>query len=91
MDIHVQLFSVLRECLPPEAERGRATIELPEGTTLDGLVSQLGLAERLRLLPGQSLKEADWQIMLNGSFEQDMDRILHDGDQVSVFPPLSGG
>jgi molybdopterin converting factor small subunit len=91
VQVHIQLFSVLRECLPSEAERGRATIELPAGTKLDGLVSHLGLVEKLRLQPGQSLLEADWPVMLNGSLQRSLDRVLEDGDQVSVFPPLSGG
>ena len=91
MQIHLQLLSVLRECLPPDAQRGRATVYLPEGTTLQGLISHFGLDRRLGLASGQTLINVDWQVMLNGKFEKDMDRVLQDGDQVSVFPPLAGG
>jgi molybdopterin converting factor small subunit len=91
LQIHLQLFSVLRECLPPDAQRGRATVDLPAGTTLQGLVSHLGLDQRLGLAPDQELIDVDWQVMFNGKFQKDMDRVLQDGDQVSVFPPLAGG
>ena len=34
MQINVQLFSILRDCLPPDADRGKAIITLPEEFTL---------------------------------------------------------
>ncbi len=96
MQIHVQLFSILRDCLPPEAEaqgssRGKATITLPEGATLADLVSHLGVDRHLGCTAAELTSKASWQVMVSGQFELDMEHVLQDGDQVRIFPPISGG
>lgn len=91
MQIQVQLFSILRDCLPPEAERGQATVTLPGGATLSDLVTHLGIDRQLGYEAGEVTSKASWQVMVSGQFELDMGRVLKDGDQVSIFPPITGG
>ncbi|HSJ53192.1 MAG TPA: MoaD/ThiS family protein [Anaerolineae bacterium] len=91
MQIHVQLLSILRNCLPPGAERGQATVTLPANATLADLVTHLGIDRYLGLPTGDIISRANWQIRVSGQFEMDMERVLQDGDEVCVFPPVSGG
>jgi len=79
MQIHVHLFSILREHLPPGGERGRATVTLPEGVTVADLIAHLGIARRVRL------------VTVNGVQEKDRGRPLQDGDDVKLFPAMVGG
>lgn len=91
MQVEVQLFSFLRDCLPPDTERGRITVELSAGNTVDDLFKQLELN---RCLPGDRSLEAEldsWQISVNGEFVSDLSRVLQPGDQVLVFPHMAGG
>jgi sulfur carrier protein ThiS len=78
MQLHVKLFSRFRERLPREA-RGKATIELPSGTSVGHLLDHLGIAGRIQL------------ISINGEPETDRSRPLHDGDTVHIFPFVVGG
>ncbi len=91
MKIQVQLFSILRDCLPPDAERGQATIALPDGATLADLVTHLGIDQQLGYSAPEIITRAAWQVVINGSFASDIERSLQDGDQVQIFPPLAGG
>ncbi len=79
MQVHVHLFSVLRERLPPGSERGRATVTLPEGAAVADLIARLGITRRVRL------------VVVNGVQEEDRQRPLQDGDQVKLFPTMVGG
>ncbi len=78
MRVHVQLMSRFRAHLPPEA-RGEADIELTNGATLGDLVEQLAIHRRVKLCA------------VNGEHERDLNRVLHDGDSVRVFPFVVGG
>jgi molybdopterin converting factor small subunit len=91
MKVQVQLFANLRECLPESAERGRADVNLPEGSSLIELFDVLGV-ERC-MSGGASFEEqaSAWQISVNGEFLQDLHLMLRDGDQVIVFPHMAGG
>jgi molybdopterin converting factor small subunit len=91
MRIEVQLFSILRDCLPPDAERGRATIHMPDGATLADLVTYLGIDRRLGFSATDVVGRAGWQVMVSGEYTPDVDRVLRDGDQVRIFPPVAGG
>ncbi len=90
MKVHVQLFSLLRECLPGDAERGKAIVELQENSSVMGLFEHLGID---RCLGGTRLVEQleSWQISVNGEFIQDLNLALKDGDLVIVFPHMAGG
>jgi molybdopterin converting factor small subunit len=78
MQVQVKLFSRFREHLPPEA-RGEATIQLPDGATIDDLVDRLGIVRRIKL------------ITINGERQADYSRRLYDGDKVRIFPVVVGG
>jgi molybdopterin converting factor small subunit len=91
MQIHVQLLSILRDCLPLNAERGKATVTLPQGATLADLAEHLGIDEYLGYDAAELTSRAAWQVMVSGQFELDMGRVLQDGDEVRIFPPVSGG
>lgn len=91
MQVQVQLFSILRDCLPPGAQRGLTAVLVPDGATLKDLIVQLGIDQRLRLEAGAVASGAGWQITVNGRFEPDVERVLQDGDQVRIFPPVAGG
>lgn len=91
MRIDVQIFSILRDCLPPDAERGQATLSLPEGATLADLVAHLGIDRRLGYGATDVVAKAGWQVIVSGKYEPDMERVLRDGDQVRIFPPVAGG
>ncbi len=77
MQIRVQLFSILRDRLPPEA-KGRTVLKLEEGTTLADILNELGIERKV-------------VISLNGAYESDRTLQLHDGDQVKIFTAVSGG
>lgn len=79
MQIHIHLFSILREHLPPGGERGRATVVLAEGATIADLIAHLGITRPVRL------------VVVNGSQEKNHQRPLQDGDQIKLFPPMIGG
>ncbi|MFA9405821.1 MAG: MoaD/ThiS family protein [Anaerolineales bacterium] len=77
LDIHLQLYSILREKLPSDA-KGRTVMQLDEGATLADLLDELGI----------NLKVV---ISVNGDHEPDKSRQLRDGDHVRIFSAISGG
>ena len=91
MEIRVHLFSILRDVLPPEANRGQATITLPEGATLADLIVHLGIDTYLGFSPEGVIEEAGWQVNVAGKFGATADRVLNDGDTVLMMPHVSGG
>jgi molybdopterin converting factor small subunit len=91
MLIQVQLFAHLRDCLPLDAERGKAQIEIPTQASLLDLFSCLEIERCLG--EGKTIVDQieSWQISVNGEFTQDFEYVLKDGDQVIVFPHMAGG
>lgn len=77
MEIHLQLYSILREKLPFDAKR-RAVLQLDEGATLADLLNELDIKRRV-------------VISVNGVHESDKSRQLKDGDAVKIFSSVSGG
>ena len=77
LDIHLQLYSILREKLPPAAE-GRVLWQMKEGVTLADLLDELDISRRV-------------VISVNGDHEIDRSRKLLDGDEVKIFSSISGG
>jgi thiamine biosynthesis protein ThiS len=77
LEIDLQLFSILREKLPPE-KKGRTIVTLNEGTTLAGLLQELDINRRVA-------------ISVNGLQESDHSRQLADKDQVKIFTSVGGG
>jgi thiamine biosynthesis protein ThiS len=77
LEVNLQLYSVLREKLPPEA-KGRAVLRLDEGATLADLLAELDIKRRV-------------VISVNEEHEADNLRQLQDGDKVKIFSSVSGG
>ena len=77
LEIQVQLYSILREQLPLDAE-GRAVLHFDEGVTLADLLNQLDISHRV-------------VISVNEVHVQDKSHQLRDGDKVKIFPSISGG
>ena len=82
MKINVKLYGVLRRYRPETAvgaPHHPFTIALPDDARVIHLVEALGM-------PSGSLNAAS----INAE-AVDIDAVLHDGDQVSLFPPTAGG
>lgn len=77
MEIHLQLYSVLRERLPAEA-KGRAVLQLDEGAMLADILEIFDIHRRV-------------VISVNNEHETDTARSLSDGDEVKIFSSISGG
>jgi len=77
MEIHIQLFSILREKLPPEA-KGRTVLFLDEGISVQDLLKELKINRRVA-------------VSINDQQELDHSRKLKDGDTVKVFSSVGGG
>ena len=77
LKIHLQLYSILREKLPPEAN-GQAVLQLNDGASLKDLLDELDITRKV-------------VISVNGDHESDISRRLQEGDQVKIFSSISGG
>ena len=77
VEVHLQLYSILREKLPPEA-RGKAFLQLEEGATIDSILKEFGITRRV-------------VVSVNSEHEPDKSRQLRDGDQIKIFSAISGG
>lgn len=77
MEIQLQLFSILREKLPPEDD-GRTVLDLEEGATLADLMQELNITRKV-------------VVSVNNVQETDHSRQLNDGDVVMLFSSVSGG
>ncbi len=84
MRIEVRLFASLRDRFPDDA-RGRGSVELDEGATLGDLIERLEIPDPLaQMVLVDGLQEPR-------SREERANRVLVDGQTVSIFPPIAGG
>ena len=60
-------------------------LELPEGATVGHLAGEM-----LRLHPTMCSRPSSLVVAVNQEY-QDHDHPLHDGDEVALIPPVSGG
>lgn len=83
MQVRVISFGILKEWLGPAA----APVELPEGATVEMLLERLrtSLLERA---PKEAFRGI--AVSVNAEYAQAGD-ILHEGDEVGLLPPVSGG
>jgi molybdopterin converting factor small subunit len=79
MQVKVQLFATLRDYSPDGAKNEPFIVELAEGDTLRSLLDRLQLPEKMPKI-----------LLVNGAHRKEPDE-LHEGDSVSIFPPLAGG
>jgi len=81
MRVKVKLFARLREM----AGTARLEVQLKEGATVSDMLAQLGTEfPRLGSVTTPVIVSVNQQFV---SFEA----LLHDGDEVALFPPVSGG
>lgn len=83
MRIEAQLFAVLRE----RAGSGSVVAELPEGATVADALAAFG-REHPKL--GEALAEMPVVMAVNHEYARP-DQILHEGDELALVPPVSGG
>ena len=77
--VEVALFATLRKYHPNKPETGAVWLEVPAGTTIDGLLEILGIqAEKTK------------QTFVS-SRQRDGDYVIQDGERVGIFPPIAGG
>ncbi len=89
MNVNVQLFSILRDCLP--SDKSWTAVTLPDGATLADLMVHLGIDQRLGYNPQDIITKAEWLVLINKSGENDTGRTLQEGDKVQIFPSVAGG
>ncbi len=79
--VRVLAFARLRELLG----FGEGSVDVPDGTTLDGLWAQLaaGSSELAGL-------RASTRFARNGELA-DGDTVVRDGDEIALLPPVGGG
>lgn len=77
--VRVRLYASLREYAPEGFRSEGFTVQLPPASTVADLYARLGL-------PEEQVKQA----FVNGR-RAEPDRVLEDGDEVGVFPPIAGG
>ena len=81
MTVTVRLFAVVRE----KAGRSEIRLELPPGATVNSAHDALAAA-----LPAVAHYLARCAFAVNQSYAA-ADDPLHDGDELAVIPPVSGG
>jgi molybdopterin synthase catalytic subunit len=79
--VRVRAFAGLREALGTSS----VAVSVAAGTDVAGLMAQLAVAYPDAGLPGRRLAVA-----VNRSYA-DRERVLQDGDEVALLPPVSGG
>jgi molybdopterin converting factor small subunit len=84
MQIHVRLFANLRDRFPSDA-RGQQDVDLEDGASLADLIEHLEIPD-----PQCQMVLVDGEQVPRKATGRD-ERILQDGETVSIFPPVSGG
>ncbi|MEE8442729.1 MAG: molybdopterin converting factor subunit 1 [Dehalococcoidia bacterium] len=77
----VKLFAILRE----KVGTSDLTLELPEGATVDDLLKEMD-----RRYPTLFDVTSPAMVAVNTEYAQGS-HPLHDGDEVALIPPVSGG
>jgi molybdopterin converting factor subunit 1 len=81
MRVTVKLFAILRE----RAGVSTVELELPEGSTVEAAAGKL--LEGIPALSEHLMKSA---FAVNRAYGR-RDAVLHDGDELALIPPVSGG
>ena len=84
MNLTLELYASLMKHLPPGKHRFRREIRVADGITLSQLIRQYHIKD-----------EEAHLVLVNGHFVncgEDRDqRVLDEGDTVSIWPPVAGG
>ena len=76
MQVKLTLHGILRDYLPRQA-KGKTTLELPDGITIDEIVQQLKIKQNV-------------SAAVNGT-EVETGRVLRDGEALHLFRFIAGG
>jgi molybdopterin converting factor small subunit len=82
--LEVRLFASLRDRFPPSA-RGRESIELAPGASLQDLLDYLAIADHLAQMVLVDGRQAPRPRTARAALP------LEEGQTVSIFPPVAGG
>jgi len=77
MNITLKLYTILREYLPGDFENGELTVA--EHSKVIDIIEMLNIPDDLPKI-----------ILINGE-QKKPESELSDGDELSIFPPISGG
>ena len=77
--VHVKLFATLRRHCPHLGIGEPMPLEVPEQTTVGQLLDHLHL-------PADEVK-----IVFVNNTVRETGHVLHDGDEMGIFPPVGGG
>ncbi len=83
MKITLKLYASLSEHLPAGAHENTAQIDVPDNTSLNGVIDKYHVPRELAHL-----------VLVNGIFACSVDRdktILKEGDTLAIWPPVAGG
>lgn len=83
MDITFKLFATLTDYLPKDRKDNAVHLQVPEGTTVQTLIDQFNLPEKLVHL-----------VLVNGVYVDPQDRatkVLTQDDALAIWPPIAGG
>jgi MoaE-MoaD fusion protein len=81
MLLDVRFFALYRE----RAGHSQLSLELPEGATVDDLTREVR-----RQFPRLAPPEAKIVVAVNTEYAHP-DTVLHEGDEICLIPPISGG
>ena len=77
MNITLKLYTVLREYFPEGLKDN--CLSLPDNSKVIDVINMLNIPEELPKI-----------ILINGA-QKKPESIISDGDELSIFPPISGG
>ncbi len=77
INIKIQLYSILRDSLPPEA-KGKCDLEIAQGSNLNDLLNDLEI--KIKVI-----------MSVNGNQNSDRSYKLQNGDEIKIFSSLGGG
>jgi molybdopterin converting factor small subunit len=77
--VNVVCFGAMRDFLPAGTVGNRAAVEVAEGARVGDLIAALGAPVTLV-----------HAVLVDGSHEG-AERVLHDGAEVTLMPPFTGG
>ena len=79
MNVSVQLFAYFRKQIKGLDAEGRKKVALPEKARISDLLKVLGIPQ------------GRFKLIIHNGIHCKEDKVLADGDQVSIFPPIAGG
>jgi sulfur-carrier protein len=79
MDIEIRLFATFRDHLPQDSGSFSFKKSLGKETTVSGIADEINLPPDIPKI-----------FIVNGNVVTG-EYVLHDGDVVSIFPPVAGG